>query len=624
MVHHLQEATPLRNGLRILSDPKLPSRNPRSEPMSDSLPTVYHGALDSIARDGSAICPMRQFWVQEIPFMSNNISYLCSNERHMQHQLDDFRSHVDRRLDDIAAIVAHVEERCKETSVIEFCDPSLAHQSNATPTHCGRCPLCWTKSFLGNIKKRGLSIKALCRSLRISRRDSTDSSVDDDRSRRVMAWMRSQQDVPASPRSSPKSPGTAAAVGPSVGQSMRLSQYAEIPDTSRAPPLELEADSAYNELSGPDLTLRSRESATEQLSPICISVSPMSDNLVLTEEYNPTTTPLSSTTSIAGLPEMLSPTAYEDNIPNLGCPFDYSPTDSDRSWSTAEYPSESHTDQSWSFVGTARSSFNANPNSIGNDWFSGFVLENIASSSLSLPVTSNGTDWLSALELGLGDLSNFDPTYAPSPLVVLSNLNDTFSGMRNNSFVDRAAEQAQHFSWDYASRTVLDTRPTRHSCPSWFEGQTQSLSSFVVDIPKPRRLSVKSSESPEAVCCMACNFFPSRGPDQMKKIRKHRLSRKHRRISTGVQTTKDEELFPCLHRNEDGSTCSAVYNRRDNLRGHQRKKHSRPLNRMSDSLVGQHVVGVPGDEVGGTSEIRNSDQWTWYDDDDEAQETSWI
>ncbi|KAK0667041.1 hypothetical protein QBC41DRAFT_304698 [Cercophora samala] len=86
-------------------------------------------------------------------------------------------------------------------------------------------------------------------------------------------------------------------------------------------------------------------------------------------------------------------------------------------------------------------------------------------------------------------------------------------------------------------------------------GDTSTDESWSAD-GSPVETSV--SESPKLEC-QPCGFYPIAGPDQRKKIEKHKKTKKHRQITGhGIVDT-----FRCSH-------CGANYTRRDNLVQHRK------------------------------------------------------
>ncbi|KAK4189137.1 hypothetical protein QBC35DRAFT_472977 [Podospora australis] len=72
------------------------------------------------------------------------------------------------------------------------------------------------------------------------------------------------------------------------------------------------------------------------------------------------------------------------------------------------------------------------------------------------------------------------------------------------------------------------------------------------------------SERRDSVCCRPCRFFPEDGPDQRKKIARHKRTARH--CKTTGQEPEMANSFQC-------HTCRKIYNRRDNLTQHV-KVHS--------------------------------------------------
>lgn len=106
-------------------------------------------------------------------------------------------------------------------------------------------------------------------------------------------------------------------------------------------------------------------------------------------------------------------------------------------------------------------------------------------------------------------------------------------------------------------------------------------------IPLPQR-----RQRPLSTSCEPCCYFPSPGPDQQKKLVRHRRTDNHIDRVTGVSRDREieedvqEELdvgmdegkakqvrFPCTLPLIDGSACTKTFNRKDNLRQHCKRKH---------------------------------------------------
>jgi len=92
--------------------------------------------------------------------------------------------------------------------------------------------------------------------------------------------------------------------------------------------------------------------------------------------------------------------------------------------------------------------------------------------------------------------------------------------------------------------------------------------------------------------CKPCDYNPSPGPDQQKKLSRHMITRKHRRRTCvsrarerdeylqqgqveidGEGTEIREIRYSCTGLLLDGSTCTKTFNRKDNLRQHCKRKH---------------------------------------------------
>lgn len=94
---------------------------------------------------------------------------------------------------------------------------------------------------------------------------------------------------------------------------------------------------------------------------------------------------------------------------------------------------------------------------------------------------------------------------------------------------------------------------------------------------------------------MPCGFYPSPGADQQKKLTKHRITTKHRNLTTtmprerkqldddiqeewqfdmdGEGANEEEVRYPCTGLLDDGSTCPKKFSRKDNMRQHFKRKH---------------------------------------------------
>ncbi|KAK4198866.1 hypothetical protein QBC40DRAFT_88146 [Triangularia verruculosa] len=85
------------------------------------------------------------------------------------------------------------------------------------------------------------------------------------------------------------------------------------------------------------------------------------------------------------------------------------------------------------------------------------------------------------------------------------------------------------------------------------------------ETPTPMTYAIGESASGEVTeassryGCHHCEFYPTSGPDQRKKLRKHERTVKHLRIAGQGEV----DSFPC-------GQCASTFNRRDNLRQHQK------------------------------------------------------
>ena len=126
-------------------------------------------------------------------------------------------------------------------------------------------------------------------------------------------------------------------------------------------------------------------------------------------------------------------------------------------------------------------------------------------------------------------------------------------------------------SYDSTTSTVLDVAMADEAQPTSAMETADDLDDFSVSsLPSQQNLA---QDSPTALtrarrrsfCCHTCSFFPADGPDQRKKMERHKLTNKHR-TNIGDEAGEAEQ-FGCTF-------CGSTFNRRDNLRQHL-KKHGR-------------------------------------------------
>lgn len=121
-------------------------------------------------------------------------------------------------------------------------------------------------------------------------------------------------------------------------------------------------------------------------------------------------------------------------------------------------------------------------------------------------------------------------------------------------------------SWNSGSSTVVDWSALQlplYSPKSPVYSVTKSVTRRRrQSIPKalPRRNAVAMTQQAETETCPMCSYAAT-GTDRHKLVRRH--MKRH---------DETEELYQCGFPTMDGSVCEKSYNRRDNLRAHQKKE----------------------------------------------------
>ncbi|KAK3374147.1 hypothetical protein B0T24DRAFT_679515 [Lasiosphaeria ovina] len=110
---------------------------------------------------------------------------------------------------------------------------------------------------------------------------------------------------------------------------------------------------------------------------------------------------------------------------------------------------------------------------------------------------------------------------------------------------------------------------------------------------KDASLSLKRSYDDR---CEPCRYFPEKeAGDLKKKLARHLKSRKHI-VNTGQEDDK-VEVFPCTCHNPDGTVCSKIFGRRDNLRRHCWNFHHLSSQVKNGRRRWEDIPELPGEEV---------------------------
>ncbi|KAK3328254.1 hypothetical protein B0T19DRAFT_401035 [Cercophora scortea] len=170
---------------------------------------------------------------------------------------------------------------------------------------------------------------------------------------------------------------------------------------------------------------------------------------------------------------------------------------------------------------------------------------------------------------------------------------------QNPSQPPRSDSEHRQQTWSSSSSTLFDTEapdvsPTANVSNE--KNPPQEIPS--PDLPSGRKHGIsrqagvkkcrpKSDSDSEPVCCATCEYNPASGPDQHKKMARHNKTGSHLRKTQ--QDVGSQEEFPCDFVNHKGIKCGGSYNRRDNLRQHQRLVHGLILRREVQDPSGDEV-----------------------------------
>ncbi|KAK4114639.1 hypothetical protein N656DRAFT_776812 [Canariomyces notabilis] len=141
------------------------------------------------------------------------------------------------------------------------------------------------------------------------------------------------------------------------------------------------------------------------------------------------------------------------------------------------------------------------------------------------------------------------------------------SAQHGHDLQQRGVEVRQN-SWNSTASTVLDVVLPGEDPGVVPEGtSTPSATHAASDLPSQQRVAARNKTPSrlkraqrELMGCGPCNFFPAKGPDQRKKLEKHKKTDKHRRKTNQLGAG---ERFRC-------PSCPKSYNRRDNMREHHK------------------------------------------------------
>lgn len=152
------------------------------------------------------------------------------------------------------------------------------------------------------------------------------------------------------------------------------------------------------------------------------------------------------------------------------------------------------------------------------------------------------------------------------------------SALRSRPRLPPLITPAPRRSWDSTASTALDVvssdeiRSAESTSDESANDSPNPIPNHAVDdLPSQQRAADKrqtgltrGARPPSVLSCRACGFRARQGADQRKKLERHNNTDRHRRVMGQDPAQK----FPC-----SVSGCESVFNRRDNMRQHEAKRH---------------------------------------------------